>query len=256
MLALGTFDAPRQHRFNTLEFDLQIDEAVHGHGDPAGLLGYDQRDAIGLFGDTDGRPVAGTEVGGYLRVRGQRQKAGGCRDAVPLNDHGAVVKCAERLENRAQQIAGNQRIQPDAALDEGPQPNFSLHHDQRTGLLLRELAQSEEDLVGDLAALEVGKTSERPPAHARQHAPSLGLEHDDECESSVGGESSEPTVKQVQTSPRRDGVDCNQDYYARQDVGRPPAPYEYDELIYKECDDQDIDCGGWGEGGQVPACDF
>ena len=39
------------------------------------------------------------------RVRGQREKARGCRYAVALNDNGAVVQRAPRMKDGAQQMA-------------------------------------------------------------------------------------------------------------------------------------------------------
>src|ERR1051326_9038658 len=71
---------------------MQIDITMHRHRNPAGLLGNDEGDTVGFLSDTDGCPMAGSEVRRKLGIRREREKTGRGCDAVALHDHRAIMQ--------------------------------------------------------------------------------------------------------------------------------------------------------------------
>ncbi len=64
-----------------------------------------------------------------LRIDRQRQEAGGCRDAVLLDDHRPVVQRRRGLEDCQHQVIRHLRVERNAALDIVPQPDLPLDGD-------------------------------------------------------------------------------------------------------------------------------
>ena len=90
------------------------------------------------------------------------------------------------MKNRTQQVAGNGRIQIDAAFDEGAQPDFALDNDQRASFALGEPSHGQHHFLAQLAALQLADAQERPAPQAGQRSPQFGLEHDDQRNGGVG----------------------------------------------------------------------
>ena len=67
---------------------------------------------------------------------GKGQKTGRSGDSVALHDDGTVMQRSTGLKNRAEQIARKNRIQANAAFDEGPQTDVALDHDQRSHFMV------------------------------------------------------------------------------------------------------------------------
>ena len=84
---------------------------------------------IVLFGQAEGRAMPRSELLAQLWIDRQRQKARGRRDAIVLNDHGAVVERRVQLEDAHQQVVRHHGIERDAALDVIAQADLPLDGD-------------------------------------------------------------------------------------------------------------------------------
>ena len=130
-----------------LHGQVAFDRPADSQADGAGFLGNDDRDGIGLFGHADPGAVPGAELSREHRIHGERQKARRGCDAVFLHDHGAIVQRSAGTKNRGQQIVGKMRVERNAALDVGAQPDLPLDHNQGAGLVLGKQVGGKYDVI-------------------------------------------------------------------------------------------------------------
>ena len=71
---------------------------LNREGDGAGLLGNDDDQCVGLFGEPDGGAVTGAELAGKFVPRSQRKEARGGHEAVAAKDDGAIMERRARHE--------------------------------------------------------------------------------------------------------------------------------------------------------------
>ena len=85
-------------------------------------------------------------------IHRQRQKAGGGRDAVALDDGRAVVQRRSGLKDARQQVVGDHRVERNAPFDVVAQADLPLDHDDRA----------------DPARRQVGRGRRRAPRSSRR----------------------------------------------------------------------------------------
>ena len=133
--------------------EVPLELAGDGERDLAGLLGDDEGERVGLLADPERRAVARAVLLRELGVGGQREKAGGGRDALRLDDDGAVVQRSVRGEDADQQVEREPGVEGDAVLDVVAQALLALEDDQRPGPALGQGRRSEHDVVQEASAL-------------------------------------------------------------------------------------------------------
>src|SRR5579862_4494201 len=87
-----------------VERNIRLQIAAPGDRHLPGFLGYHYRQSVGLFGNSDGRAMAGAQPSLHHRIGGERKKAGGRRDAIALDDDGAVMQRPTLVKDGAQEI--------------------------------------------------------------------------------------------------------------------------------------------------------
>src|ERR1700736_2343923 len=121
-----------QRLLDALDGNVQLDVALPSHRDSAGFFGNDESDTIRLLGDADGGTVPRSQVARQQWICGEWEKTGRGRNAIAMDNYGAIMQRAERLENRAQQVARHLGVKRDSTLDESSHTDLALHHDQGT----------------------------------------------------------------------------------------------------------------------------
>src|SRR5690606_7879436 len=169
--------------------DVPHDLSVHDERHLPRLLGHDDADGVGHFGQPDRRPVPRAEFPADERVFRQGQIAPGRRDGVPPDDDGAVMERGVRNEQVDQQLRADDGADRRAGFHVVRQPGLPLEHDERPDPLPGH-AVDRPDHVRQLLRIRVG-VIDRPgkqlaPAQLFQHPPQFRLENDDERQHAEG----------------------------------------------------------------------
>ena len=174
----------------------------------AGLLGHDDRDRVVLFGEAERRAVPRAEIAAHQRIDRQRQETRRRRDAIALDDDGAVVQRRSRLEDARQQVVGDHRVERNAAFDVVAQADLPLEDDDRARAARGQVRGRDDELldrfVRVLGAFEVAE--ERRAAEVRERAPDVGLEQHDDREHDVAGQVADDPVDRLELQPLRQEV--------------------------------------------------
>ena len=163
------------------------DPGALDQADLAVLLGDDDHDRIGLFGDAEGGPMTRPEALGLDRRLGQRQERPGRHDPVVADDHGPVVERRLRGEDRAQQVGRDVAVDHHAGLGDLFEARLALEHDEGALAIGRQFGGRPRDLGRDVdrdARLRRRQEpAERPdPPDPLERPAQLGLEDDDQRE--------------------------------------------------------------------------
>ena len=102
-----------------------------------GFLRDDDDDGIGLLGQPDRRAVPRAQRHRQPLVLCKRKDAARCRDAVVLDDNGAVVERARYREDRLEKLRCDARIHFCPRIYIVPQPHVLLEDDERAEPLVR-----------------------------------------------------------------------------------------------------------------------
>ena len=134
------------------------------------------------------------------------------------------------------------RVQAHAAFDEGAQADIALQDNQRAGLVSREMLHRQQDLIHRFQTPIAAAEPEPALApQARQGAPDLGLEQDDDGYAKVGDDERKDRPQRLQArSPSRQ-VERDHDQDPHQDVAGPRATDHHQGLVDQERDHQNID---------------
>lgn len=99
------------------------------------LRDYDSN-GIGVFGNTQSGPMAGSEGHFQTWPGGQGQDAAGSDDQVTLNNHSAVMGGRMGPEEGDQQFPGNLGVEFDSAFEIVSKPGLAFQHDQAADVLV------------------------------------------------------------------------------------------------------------------------
>ena len=219
----------------------------------ARLLGHDDRDGVVLLGEPERGAMSGAQLAAHARVDRQRQEAGRRRDAVALDDHGAVVQRRAGLEDAGQQVVGHGRIERNATLDVVAQANLPLDDDDRADAARGQRGGRHHQLLDRLIvarrALEVPE--ERRAAEVRQRAPDVRLEQHDDRKDHVGGQVANHPVDRLELEPPREEKQTDEEAAAQRHLHRARAADEQQQLVDQDRDQRDVEQIRPGDGGTL-----
>ena len=182
------------------------------------------------------------EIAADARVHRERQEARSGRDAIALNDHGAVVQRRAWLKDARQQVVGDHRVERDAALDVVAKADLPLEDDDGAGAARGEVGRGGHQLLDRfirvLGALEVAE--ERRAAEVRERTPDVGLEQHDDREDHVGGEVSNDPVDGLELQPLREEIEQQDEAGAERHLRRARAADQQQQLVHENRDDADV----------------
>ncbi|MDV7390377.1 hypothetical protein RZS08_03445, partial [Arthrospira platensis SPKY1] len=85
--------------------------------DSAALFRYDQGDSVAIFGDADRRAMPQAQLTIREKSRSQRHHARRRRDAMVLDDDGAIMEDCMMVEDRGEQLCGHQCVYEHTGFD-------------------------------------------------------------------------------------------------------------------------------------------
>ena len=140
-----------------------------------------------------------------LRVDRDREEAGRRGGAVALDDDGAVVERRLRVEDREQEVVGDDRVEPDAALDVVPKPDVPLEDEDRADAAAeaRVSAANTISSIVPLLVFGVQEAEQGCRAEVREPSPQLLLIEHDDREADIGERVSQEPVHRGEIGPSR-----------------------------------------------------
>ena len=220
--------------------EVALDLPAHRQADGSGFLGNDHGNRVGLFGHADAGTMPGAQLRREHRIHGERQKTGCRRNPVFLHDHGAIMQRRAGAENRGQQVVGKMRIQGDAALNVGAQPDFPLDHNQGAGLVLGEQVGCQYDVVVGVRLRRGRPAEQKPSSQPRQGLSYLCRKDHDQREHCVRQECAEQPVQSGEFADPGKVKRQRQRRHAHQHVGGARPFDERQQFVNDERDQQDV----------------
>ncbi len=178
-----------------LHSEIALDVATYGDADGACLFGTNDGDCVRFFSDTDAGTVTSTELRREKRVHRQREETGSGGDAIFLDQNSSIMERGAGPEDGGEQIVRKPGIERNTTFDVGAQADFTLDHDQGTGLVLRKEIGSEDDVV--IGIVVAGRSAKKGQAAAEvsQDVTNLRLKNYDQGEDNVGQHAAENPIE-------------------------------------------------------------
>ena len=204
------------------------------------LLRYDNDHRIGLFTQSDRRPVPRSIAlidKGILR---QGENTACRQDTAVADNDASIMQRRDRHENRDQQFTGQSRVEFDPGLDKIAQAGLPFDDDQGADPAFGQVLHRANDLIEILIG-EIHVLLERRLADLGQGAADILLKHDDDDQKDGAQEILQQPHERGQIENLGEGIDDGQNDEAEGHLHRTGSPDDRNQLIYDKSDNEDID---------------
>ena len=187
------------------------------------------------------------QIAAEVHILGQRQHAPGTQNTPVADNDGAVMHGCLHEEDVLQQLGGHGGIQRGAAAHHVVQLDVPLEHDEHAGLGLGHLAAGDDRLVNGSFQLRLLLGRRKRPQQADvlaaqlfQDLTDLRLEQDDEGQNAHLHHVAQNIGDAVEMEDLRQPQGQQEHHHALEDVFRPRALDQIQQLVDQERDDDHV----------------